>query len=173
MKSNIHTARKLSLSYRFIDDLLMFNTAGIMDEHRTRIYPKELILNRENDSDQHCTFLDLNITLNKDKTITTSIYDKRDDFNFDINSLPNLSGNIHTARSHGIVVSQLLRFCNVCNNVTNFLSRTTQLVQKLTGQFFVPKLLRQKVSTSTTSTTILSKSTTTLSLNLLTTYYLK
>ena len=69
MKSNIHTARKLSLSYRFIDDLLMFNAAGIMDEHRTHIYPKELILNRENDSDQHCTFLDLNITLNKDKTI--------------------------------------------------------------------------------------------------------
>ena len=41
--NNIHIARKLSQSYRYIDDLLIFNSDGLMDQHKTNMYPPELV----------------------------------------------------------------------------------------------------------------------------------
>ena len=146
MKHDIHTARKLSKSYRYIDDLLIFNSNGIMNEHKTLIYPKDLILNNENKHDKHCTFLDIDITINRNKTLTTNIYDKRDDFQFTINNFPNVSGNIHAARSHGIVISQLIRYSKVCMKVNDFICRTKNMMQKLRDQFFNTKMLRKKFS---------------------------
>ena len=147
MKNDVNTARRLSLSYRYIDDLLMFNTNGIMDEHKKNIYPKELILNKENTTDDHCTFLDLDMTINKkSNTIQTCIYDKRDDFNFTINNFPNLSGNIHAPRSHGIVISQLIRFCKACTKVDDFIERSKTMMTKLLNQHFLKFLLKKKIS---------------------------
>ena len=52
-----------------------------------RIYPPELQLNRANSSDTEAPFLDLNLCISNG-TVSTKIYDKRDDFDFDIvNSL--------------------------------------------------------------------------------------
>ena len=48
---DIDTARRFSNSYRYIDDLLTFNNYTLMDEYKHRIYPKELILNKESDED--------------------------------------------------------------------------------------------------------------------------
>ena len=125
----------------------MFNSNGIMDEHKKHIYPKELILNKENTNDDHCTFLDLNITINKkNNTIQTYIYDKRDDFNFTINNFPNLSGNIHASRSHGIVISQLIRFCKACTNVEDFIERSKTMMTQLINQHFLRDLLKKKIS---------------------------
>jgi hypothetical protein len=146
MSTDLHMARKISMSYRYIDDLIMFNSNGIMDEHKTRIYPPELILNKENKKDNNATFLDINIKINDNNKITTSIYDKRDDFNFTINNYPNLSGNIHAKRTHGMVISQLLRYGKICNNVNDFIHRSKMMMDKLIKQYFVQKILRKKVS---------------------------
>ena len=48
-----------------------------------RIYLAELQLNKANSSDTEAPFLDLNWSIS-DGTVSTKIYDKRDDFNFDI-----------------------------------------------------------------------------------------
>ena len=48
-----------------------------------RIYPTELQLNKANASDTEAAFLDLNLSIHND-IVSTKIYDKRDDFNFDI-----------------------------------------------------------------------------------------
>jgi len=146
MSTNLHVARQLSMSYRYIDDLIMFNSNGLMDEHKTKIYPPELILNKENKTDHNATFLDINININDNNKITTSIYDKRDDFNFTINSFPNLSGNIHANRTHGIVISQLLRYCKICNDANDFIARSKIMMNKLTNQYFIPNTLRNKFS---------------------------
>ena len=62
-KKNIRLARRFSNSFRYIDDLLMFNNDGIMDEYKYEIYPKELILNKENKNDKHCNFLDISMNI--------------------------------------------------------------------------------------------------------------
>ena len=59
-----------------------------------RIYPAELQLNKANASDTEAAFLDLNLSIHND-IVSTKIYDKRDDFNFDIvNSLMAMSLNV-------------------------------------------------------------------------------
>ena len=47
------------------------------------IYPTELQLNRAHSSDTEAPFLDLNLCISNG-TVSTIIYDKRDDFDFDI-----------------------------------------------------------------------------------------
>jgi hypothetical protein len=144
---HIHIARKLSQSYRYIDDLLIFNSDGLMDEHKTKMYPPELVLNKENKTDDHVTFLDIDMTVQHNThTLHTHIYDKRDDFNFTINNFPNLSGNIHGKRSHGIVISQLIRFCKACIHIDDFISRCKCMMTKLINQFFDKIMLQNKVS---------------------------
>ena len=48
-----------------------------------RVYPTELQLNRANSSDTEAPLLDLNLCISNG-TVSTKIYDKRDDFDFDI-----------------------------------------------------------------------------------------
>ena len=52
-----------------------------------RIYPSELQLNKANESDTEASFLDLPLFIS-DGFVKTTIYDKRDDFDFDIVNLP-------------------------------------------------------------------------------------
>ena len=111
--TNIHLARKFSCCFRYIDDLLTFNNDELMNEYKNVIYPKEMILNKENKSHLKTSFLDINMEIQKNNTLYTSIYDKRHDFNFDINNFPNLSGNVHSKRCHGILISQLIRYSKV------------------------------------------------------------
>lgn len=144
-KEDIPLARKFSNSYRYIDDLIMFNNNGLMDEYKYKIYPKELILNKENKNDQICNFLDIHMNIMNHKIIT-SIYDKRDDFNFKVNSFPNLSGNIHSVRTHGVIISQLLRYAKVCLKVEDFINRSKIMITTLLNQFFKVPLLKQKFS---------------------------
>ena len=128
-KKDIFLARKFSNSYRYIDDLLMFNNDDLMNKYKYEIYPKELILNKENSNDQQCNFLDIKMNI-KNSLIVTSIYDKKDDFNFKVNSFPNLSGNIHSLRTHRVIVSQLIRYSIVCLNVEDFIYRSRIMITK-------------------------------------------
>ena len=58
-----------------------------------RIYPNELQLNKANASHTEASFLDLNLSIHID-TVSTKIYDKRDDFDFDIVNIPFLDGDV-------------------------------------------------------------------------------
>ena len=70
-----------------------------------RIYPKELQLNRANSSDTEAPFLDLNLCISNG-TVSTKIYDKRDDFDFDIVNFPFLDGDVPRRTSYGVYISQ-------------------------------------------------------------------
>ena len=48
-----------------------------------RIYRAELQLNNANSSDTEAPFLDLNLSISNG-TVSTTIYDQRDDFDFDV-----------------------------------------------------------------------------------------
>ena len=77
---------------RYLDDLL--NIDNIYFDHmEDRIYPTELQLNRANSSDTEAPFLDLNLSISNG-TVSTKIYAKRDDFDFDIVNFPLLDGDV-------------------------------------------------------------------------------
>ena len=67
---------------RYLDDLLNIDN-NFFDSMVNRIYPSELQLNKANVSDAEASFLDLHLSIS-DGFVKTKIYDKRDDFDFDI-----------------------------------------------------------------------------------------
>ena len=85
-----------------------------------RIYPTELQLNRTNSSNTEATFLVINLS---NGTISTKIYDKRDDFDFHIVNYPFLEGDVPRRTSYGIYISQLIRFARASSNLSDFKCR--------------------------------------------------
>ena len=67
---------------RYLDDLLNIDI-DFFDSMVSRIYPSELQLNKANVSDTEASFLDLHLSIS-DGFGKTKIYDKREDFDFDI-----------------------------------------------------------------------------------------
>ena len=66
--------------------------------------------------------------------ISSKIYDKRDDFDFDIVKFPFLDGDVPHRASYGVYISQLIRFVRVCNHVADFNERNKCLTAKLLQQ---------------------------------------
>ena len=76
------------------------------------IYPSEIQLNKANVSDTDASFLDLHISIS-DGFVKTKIFDKRDDFDFDIVNFPFLDGDVPRSTSNGVYISQPLLECPV------------------------------------------------------------
>ena len=60
-----------------------------------------------------------------------NIYDKGDNFDFDIVNFPFLDGDIPRATSYGVYISQLIRFARVSSHVADFNTRNKILTAKL------------------------------------------
>ena len=67
---------------RYLDDLLNIDNP-YFEQMVGQIYPTELQLNKTNSSDTEAPFLDLNLSITNG-IVSSKIYDKRDDFNFEI-----------------------------------------------------------------------------------------
>jgi hypothetical protein len=63
--------------------------------------------------------------------LTTSLYDKRDDFDFAIVNFPFLCSNIPLSPAYGVYVSQLIRCAKACFPYEDFSKRGTLLTKKL------------------------------------------
>ena len=98
-----------------------------------QIYPTELQLNKANSSDTEAWFLDLNLSITNG-IVSSKIYDKRDDFNFEIVNFPFLDGDVPRSPSYGVYISQLIRFARVCSNVDDLNHRYLFLTAKLLKQ---------------------------------------
>ena len=117
---------------RYLDDLLNIDNPyfeGMVNQ----IYPPELQLNKVSISDTEAPFLDLHISV-ANGFVSSKIYDKRDDFDFDIVNFPFLDGDVPRRASYGVYISQLIRFARVCNHVTDFNARNKCLTAKLLQQ---------------------------------------
>ena len=71
------------------------------------------------------------------------IYDKRDDFDFDIVNFLFLDGNVPRRASYGVNIMQLFRFASVCNHVADFNARNKCLTAKLLQQDYRYHKLRK------------------------------
>ena len=90
-----------------------------------QIYPPELQLKKANTSNTEAPFLDLHLSISNG-FVSSKIYDKRDDFDFDIVNFPFLDGDVPRRPSYGVhvYISQLIRFARVCSHVDDFNTRT-------------------------------------------------
>ena len=52
--------------------------------------------------------------------VSSKIYDKHDDFNFEILNFLFLDGDVPRRPSYGVYISQLIRFVRVCSHVDDF-----------------------------------------------------
>ena len=77
-----------------------------------QFFPPELQLNKANTSDTEAPFLDLHLSI-PNGFVSSKIYDKRDDFDFDIVNCPFLDGDVPRGPSYGVYISQLIRFARV------------------------------------------------------------
>ena len=84
-----------------------------------RICPNELQLNGTSASVAEAPFLDLSLSV-ADGMVSFKIYDKWDDFNFEIVNFPFLDGDVPRFPSYGVCISQLIRFARVCSNDDDF-----------------------------------------------------
>ena len=112
-------------TFRYLDDLLNIDN-NFFDSMVNRIYPSELQLNKANVSDAEASFLDLHLSIS-DGFVKNKIYDKRDDFDFDIVNFPFLVGDVPRSASYGVYISQLIRFARVSSHVDDFNTRIKAL----------------------------------------------
>ena len=71
---------------RYLDDLLNIDNP-YFEQKVGKLYPTELQLNKTNSSDTEAPFLDLNLSITNG-IVYSKIYDKLDDFNFELINLP-------------------------------------------------------------------------------------
>ena len=108
-------------------------------------YPSKLQLNKTNVSDTDASFLDLRLSIS-DGFVKTKIYDKQDDFDFDIVNFPFLDGDVSRSTSYGVYISQLIRFARVSSHIDDFNTRNKVLTAKLLRQGFRYHKIRKAFS---------------------------
>ena len=84
-------------------------------------------------SDTGASFLDLHLSIS-DGFVKTKLFDKRDNFDFEIVCFPFLDGDISRSTSYGIYISQLIPFARVSNHVDYLNTRYKVLTAKLLKQ---------------------------------------
>ena len=126
---------------RYLDDLLNIDNPyfeGMVNQ----IYPPELQLNKANTTDTEAPFLDLHLSI-ADGFVSSKIYDKRDDFDFDTVNFPFLDVDVPRRASYDVYISHLIRFARVRNHVADFNARNICLTAKLLRQGYRYHKLRK------------------------------
>ena len=120
---------------RYIDDLLLANNDDLMISVMQDIYQKQLILVPDDLDGSSTPFLDLQLVV-KNNVVYTSIFDKRDAFDFKVINFPTLTGNIPIKSSYGVFICEAVRCASACTYFEDFKPRILILVRKLKTQFF-------------------------------------
>ena len=125
---------------RYLDDILNINNV-----YFDNMVSLELQLNRANASDKEAALLDLHLSISND-IVTTKIYDKLDDFDFEKVNLPFLDGDVPLSTSYGVYISKIIHFATASSYVTDFNTRNKLLTQKLLKHGYKYHKLRKTFS---------------------------
>ena len=105
----------------------------------------KLQLNKANTTDTEAPVLDLHLSI-ANGFVSSTIYDKHDDFDFDIVNFPFLDGDFPRRALYGVYFSQLIRFARVYNHVADLNARIKYLTAKLLQQGYRYHKLRKTFS---------------------------
>ena len=109
------------------------------------MYPPDLEIKDTTESNTSASYLDLLLSIGRDGQLRTSLYDKRDDFNFNITNFPFLSSNIPSSPAYGVFISQLIRYARACFSYGCFILWAMRLSNKLLGQGYVEERLKSSL----------------------------
>ena len=126
---------------RDLDDLLNIDNPYF----EGMVIKTDLQLNKANTSDAEAPFFDLHLSISNG-FVSSKIYDKRDDFDFDIVNFPFLDGDVPRSTSYGVYISQLIRFARVSSHTADFNARNKSLTAKLLQQGYRYHKLRKTFS---------------------------
>ena len=128
-------------SHRYIDDVLSINNPEF-ENYLGQMYPAELEIKDTTESTTSASYLDLLLSIGRDGQLHTSIYDKRDEFNFHITNFPFLSSNIPSSPAYGVLISQLIRYARACSSYECFILRARRLSSKLLKHGYLVERLK-------------------------------
>ena len=99
IQSLLMTGRKrlssqFNFTYRYIDDVLSINNTDF-ENYLGQMYPPEIEIKDTTESNTSASYLNLLLSIGRDGELHTSLYDKRDDFNFHITNFPFLRATSH------------------------------------------------------------------------------
>jgi hypothetical protein len=96
LRDNNKKKKKLAVSFshtfRYIDDVLSINNHNFHN-YVQLIYRDELEIKDTTESDKSASYLDILLYIDFNGRLTTSLYDKRDDFDFAMVNFPFLCSN--------------------------------------------------------------------------------
>jgi hypothetical protein len=96
-------------TFRYIDDVLSINNYKFHNYFHL-IYTDEFELMDTTESDKSASYLDNLLNIDSNGRLTTSLYDKRDDFDFAIANFPFLYSTIPLSPAYGVYISQLILY---------------------------------------------------------------
>ena len=137
-------ASQFNFKYRYIHDVLSINNPDF-ENYLGQMYPPELEIKDTTESNTSASYLDLLLSIGRDGQLYTSLYDKRDDFNFHIKNFPFMSSNIPSSPAYGVFISQLIRYARASSSFECFILRAVRLSNKLLGQGYVKECLRSSL----------------------------
>ena len=119
---------------RYLDDILNIYDV-YFDNTVSQIYPSELQFNKANTSDTVAAFSDLYLSISND-IVSTKIYDKRDDFDFEIVNFSFQDGDVPRSTSYEVYISQHIHFTRASSHIADFNTSNKLLTQKLLKQSY-------------------------------------
>ena len=135
---------RFNFTYRYIDDVLSINIPDF-ENYQGQMYTAELETKDTTESNISASYLDLLLSIERDGQLRTSLYDKRDDFNFHITKFPFLSSNIPSSQTYGAFISQLRRYARACSSYECFILRAVQLSSKRLWHGYVMERLKSSL----------------------------
>jgi hypothetical protein len=120
----------LNYTFRYIDDVLSFNNHN-RHNYLHLIYPYELEIKDTTESDKSALYLYILLNIDSNGRLRTSLYDKRDDFDFTIIKFPFPCSNIPLSPAYGVYTSRMIPYTRVCFWHENFSKGGKLLKNKL------------------------------------------
>jgi hypothetical protein len=95
------------------------------------IYPDVLMTKGTTESDIFASYLDILFNFDSKSRLTTTLHEKRDDFNLAIVHFPFLCSHILISPAYGVYIPQLIWYARACCAYDNFLElKLSQLLTK-------------------------------------------
>ena len=124
---------------RYIDDVLSMNNSHF-ENYLGQMYPAELDIKDTTENNTSAFYFHLPLSIGRVGQLHTSLYDKRDDFNFHITNFPFLSSNIPSSPAFCVFITQLILYARASSSYECFI-HSVRLSNNLLGQRYVKERL--------------------------------